>query len=458
MEMLCLSAVLTDSSAFQPLIDKVNKARKLHELVLAAFCLGRAIAVKVIELELNRRAKEPSQWSICPKCQARFENKGFLRREMLTLVGLIEWKRRVGRCPTKGCGTKQSVPFDEMLGITPQQRTSNELKHVACALAVFQPFEIAAKLLEMLTTVWVCPTSIWNWIQEAGHKSMEHLQHELQSLTEGQEPPQEILKDEIGALPLVMGADGVMAPFRPDGGSPGGKTIWREVKVAIFARLAKRINRKGKEVSCLKQRRLVAVLGCKDQLSVRMLLEAVRQGMRTAKKVVWLSDGGRGFWAIYRERFARCAAGVLDFYHAAQNLWKGAQALFNGKTPEAAGWFHANRRRLRYGNPEDVLADIKNALDVRGLPDAAQTVLSNLYEYLAVHRDHIDYTKFKELGLPIGSGLVESACKWLIQQRFKGVGMRWSEDGFNHLLHLRLAWVNSRFDVMFLGDASSPNC
>ncbi len=45
--------------------------------------------------------------------------------------------------------------------------------------------------------------------------------------------------------------------------------------------------------------------------------------------------------------------------------------------------------------------------------------------------------------------MVESTCKWLIQQRFKGVGMRWSEDGFNHLLHLRLAWVNLRFDVLF---------
>jgi hypothetical protein len=45
--------------------------------------------------------------------------------------------------------------------------------------------------------------------------------------------------------------------------------------------------------------------------------------------------------------------------------------------------------------------------------------------------------------------MVESACKWLIQQRFKGTGMRWSEDGFNHLLHLRLAWVNHRFDALF---------
>jgi len=45
--------------------------------------------------------------------------------------------------------------------------------------------------------------------------------------------------------------------------------------------------------------------------------------------------------------------------------------------------------------------------------------------------------------------MVESACKWLIQQRFKGVGMRWSEDGFNHLLHLRLAWVNGSCEALF---------
>jgi type I restriction enzyme R subunit len=56
-----------------------------------------------------------------------------------------------------------------------------------------------------------------------------------------------------------------------------------------------------------------------------------------------------------------------------------------------------------------------------------------------------------QMGLPTGSGMVESTCKWLIQQRFKGVGMRWSEDGFNHLLHLRLCWLNGRFDALFPG-------
>ena len=54
--------------------------------------------------------------------------------------------------------------------------------------------------------------------------------------------------------------------------------------------------------------------------------------------------------------------------------------------------------------------------------------------------------------------MVESACTWLIQQRFKGVVMRWSEEGFNHLLHLRLAWVNGSFVALFqMQVQASPN-
>ena len=106
--------------------------------------------------------------------------------------------------------------------------------------------------------------------------------------------------------------------------------------------------------------------------------------------------------------------------------------------------------------PEGVLADLADALDVEGLPETARETLRIVYAYLERHRGHIDYATYKELGLPLGSGMVESACKWLIQQRFKGVGMRWSEDGFNHLLHLRLAWVNGRMETLF-GLALSPD-
>jgi hypothetical protein len=75
--------------------------------------------------------------------------------------------------------------------------------------------------------------------------------------------------------------------------------------------------------------------------------------------------------------------------------------------------------------------------------------LTQVQAYFQAHHQHIRYQHFEDQHFPLGSAMIESACKWLIQQRFKGVGMRWSEDGFNHLLHLRLDWVNQRFDSLF---------
>jgi hypothetical protein len=154
-------------------------------------------------------------------------------------------------------------------------------------------------------------------------------------------------------------------------------------------------------------------------------------------------------WRLFDERVSAYATGILDFYHAVQQLWKAAAAWLDGRTSRARRWFGWARHRLRHGHPDGVLADLAEALDVESLPASACETLMTVYAYLGRHREHIDYEAYKALGLPLGSGMVESACKWLIQQRFKGVGMRWSEAGFNHLLHLRLAWVNGSFEALF---------
>jgi hypothetical protein len=454
--MSCLTRSIAQSDPFlQELIEKISTAPSLALLILAALQLGRAVAVKVAEEVLNERGQAPDAGLPCPKCGKNLESKGLKPREMMTLIGWVKWWRRVRSCPGE-CAIGQVVPSDEALGLRPYQQTSVEVTWLACALAVFVPFETAAALLGLLTGVKVCSKSIWGWVQAVGQRAMAQLNTQLEALAQGELPTEEAMTAPTQALPLLIGSDGVMVPFRPAAGRAKGKTVWREVKVGVLARLGERVTQAGKRVTYLTQRRLVAVLGDIDALSPRLWLEAVRQGIRGSQRVVWLSDGGRGFWRLFDERFAQYAIGILDFYHAAQNLWKGSRAWLDGRTQRARAWFISARRRLRRGQASEVLADLEAALALEGLPVSARQTLTNLYNYLDKHQQHIDYAKFKELGLPIGSGLVESACKWLIQQRFKGVGMRWGEDGFNHLLHLRLAWVNGRFDNLF-ALAAPPN-
>ena len=323
---------------------------------------------------------------------------------------------------------------------------------------MFVPYETAAAILGMFLPIQVSPKSIWNWVQEYGRVAISKLELELNNLEQGIMPQIESMSKAILQLPLIIGADGVKVPFRPFKGSSIGKIVWREVKVGIFVRLGERIKRSGEAVYKLEQRRLIAVLGSIDLLRPQLWLEALRQNVLKTELVVWISDGGKGFWNLFSACFESFAIGILDFYHAAQNLWKAAAAWLDGRTRAARQWFTTARDQLRHGALDRILVSINKALLSEELSDDTRRKLNNVHEYLSEHREHVQYSIFKEvMGLPIGSGIVESACKWLIQQRFKGVGMRWSEDGFNNLLHLRLAWVNGRFDELFFPNIISPN-
>jgi hypothetical protein len=447
--LLCLhDSIRDDDPDVQRLLRAVEDAPVLTALMLAAWQVARTLTVHLVAAVLAERARHPTLWPRCPQCGAGLRSKGFAKRQIPSLFGPIQWRRRVGRCP-HGCETPQVAPWDEALGVQPHQRTSGERQSLGCALAVFVPFAPAARLLGWYRGGTVSPQAVWGWVQAAGQQVMETLQEHLHALAHGDLPTPEALAADLAAAPLVLGADGVMVPLRPTGGLPPGKTPWHEVKVGGLARLGQHRTRPGKVIPRLRQRRLVAVLGDIDALKPRLWLAAVRQSISTAPQVVWLSEGARGLWRLYDERLAASAMAILDFDHAVQYLWKGAAAWLDGRPTQARRWCGWARHRLRHGQPDGVLADLVEALEVEGLPDSTRDTLPALYAYLERHRDHIDDAQYKALGLPSGSGMVESACKWLIQQRFKGVGMRWSEAGCNHLLHLRLAWVNGSFEALF---------
>ncbi|CAN5622173.1 hypothetical protein BH23CYA1_BH23CYA1_06700 [soil metagenome] len=353
----------------------------------------------------------------------------------------------MGRCPS-GCKGPLSVPLDVALGIVPHQNSSDELVRLGCLLSLFVPYELAAWLLGQFSGLQVSASSLWNWVEQQGNTALAELSEQLAQQQAGQPVISEILTDALAALPLVVAADGVMVPMRSQPKTPKGKVIWREVKVAILARLGERLTGAGKPVVKLKHRRLVAVLGDLEAFIPQVTLEARKQSFESAPKVIWLSDGGRGFWRVYRQCFGRCAVAVLDFYHAAGHLWRAATVLLTTKADQLE-WFERWRHALRHGQHSSVLAMLTVLVNTELLSGKSLQTLVQVQAYFQRHHAHIRYQHFERQQIPLGSGLVESACKWLIQQRFKGVGMRWSEEGLDHLLILRVAWVNQRFDDLF---------
>ena len=356
---------------WQQMKDRLSHSTTLASLVLIAWQMGLWLTRSILELELNKRAQQPQEWGYCSHCGERLHSKGFVRRQILTLVGVVSWQRRVGRCP-KGCAESQQTPFDRVLGIEPYQQTSVELVRLGCLLAVFLPFELAVHLLEQLCGIRVSDDTLWQWVQRFGRQAMQQLDKELANLHKGIDPTLEPIDPILADLPLVIAADGVSVPFRPQTGTAKGKIRFREVKIALLARLQSVQTRSNQFKTRLEQRRLVAVLGDIDALQPRLQLEALRQGITTAAQVVWISDGARGFWRLFEQHLASIAIGILDFYHAAQHLWEAAEAYGNTlPTRTAQQWFERLRHSLRHGH----CPRIWTVIEVRLHPGFSQTYI-----------------------------------------------------------------------------------
>lgn len=123
---------------FRELLLDIKKKGSLSAVIIASLTIGLAVARSIASDILTQRGQEEGVRPLCPKCGRLLESKGILPRSIIIIIGTIYWKRRGWRC-TKKCKIGQITPSDNELGLQSNQRVSNELKQVACALAVFVP-------------------------------------------------------------------------------------------------------------------------------------------------------------------------------------------------------------------------------------------------------------------------------------------------------------------------------
>jgi hypothetical protein len=294
--MLCLhDSLRPNDPAVQRLLRAVEDAHALSAFIVAAWQVARVLTVHLVDAVLAERARHPTLWPRGPQCGAGLRSQGFATRQIPSLCGPSQGRRRVGRGP-HGCATPQGAPLEAALGVPPPPRTRGELQALGCALAVFGPCATAARWRGWYSGGTVSPQAVGGWGHAAAHHVLETLQAPLHARAHGDLPPPEALAADLAAAPLVVGADGVMVPLRPTGGQPPGQTRWHEVNVGGVARLGQHRTRTGKVITRLRPRRLGAVLGESAALKPRVWLEAVRQSISTAPRVVWLREGARGVW------------------------------------------------------------------------------------------------------------------------------------------------------------------
>jgi len=137
-----------------------------------------------------------------------------------------------------------------------------------------------------------------------------------------------------------------------------------------------------------------------------------------------------------------------DWYHAREHVWEWGRTLYGEAAEPTKAALKAIEKLLCEGPWRLLMSEVLEERKQHRSP-AKREALQSLATSLSHPGDRLAYDRFREMGLQIGSGAVESACQHVVGLRLKRGGMRWSIEGSQAILSLRSPWLNGEGDVLW---------
>lgn len=355
-----------------------------------------------------------------------------------TLLGMIQVKRAYYLCAACHAGCS---PLDQKLGFCAGSISAG-LEALLALLGTEFSYGHAAALVERLSLVSVsagrCRQATLA-MGEALAAQEEAVRHTVWE--QGHEPPPVVPLPHCAQAhsaqlldPLYVSADGVMVLTRETG--------WREQCVgAVYT---------ARDLACAapaagaarplrgQAHSYVSDLGDRPAFAQSLWLEAHRRGLEQAKRVVFIGDGAAWLWQMAEEHFPT-AIQILDWYHVTGYVRQAAQALYPQDAPLRTQWAEAQLAALWQSRSAEVIARFATLA-------AACPAAREAHAYFTTNQSRMDYARFRSLGLQVGSGTIESACKHVIQARLKQAGMRWRVSSARSMGKLRARLKSGRWE------------
>ena len=177
--------------------------------------------------------------------------------------------------------------------------------------------------------------------------------------------------------------------------------------------------------------------------------EALDRDPRRKKRWVSVVDGNEPQLAILEKLAKKHKIGltiVLDIFHVLDYVWKAGHA-FHAKGSEALEqWVLERLGKILEGRACHVAAGMRRSATKRRLSKKDRHAVDDCADYLLKYKHYLAYDEFLAAGLPIGSGVVEGACRHLINDRLGLTGARWRLTGAEAVLRLRALRSSQDFD------------
>lgn len=321
-------------------------------------------------------------------------------------------------------------PLDEQLALLPGNLTPR-LQEALVRLSTHIPsFAKASAELAWFTGARVHADTARRRTEDAGRLLLRHESQEVARILQHHPTP------PPGPETLLFSVDGAMVPLLHG--------QWTEVRTLVVGAVQPpSASAAGPLIHTTDlsyfSRRLDSTTFAEQALG-----ELQRRGLETASRVGAVTDGAdwcQQFIDLHKPDAVR----ILDFAHAAEYLTAIGQATDTAGVLLEPTELARLRHDLKHHGPEGVLRELRALV-------AAHPSLPHLPKHLAYLEKRVamlQYPHFQADGWPIGSGLVESANKLVVEDRLKGAGMHWTAANVNPMLVLRNALVNKRWEEVW---------
>jgi hypothetical protein len=396
------------------------------------------VGAKAMELHLaGQRLGYEGSSRACDRDGCKHDQKfvGHRPRTLATLMGQVTIRRAYYHC--KQCGSS-CCPYDQQVGLG-DGHESVGLAKAASLLAAVDPFVPAATLLHELTGQRLGDRTIHRVARQVGRVASEQERELALRMATWSVPV-----DGVEARParLYVAVDGVMVH----------RAQWNEAKCVTC--YWEEPDGKGGD-GVVRRSRYAVRFESAEQFKSFVWSLAMRCGLETATEVILLGDGAAWIWEHVAGVLGARTVCITDWYHVMEHVWACGNALHGERSGAAAQWVKENETLLWSGRYRELIGSLDvQRRQTRSLPK--HRALAELGAYLTHQGGRLDYARFRERGLDIGSGRVESACKHVVASRMKRSGMLWSDTGAQEVLSLRTAYLNGWWDRLWTSQPLRP--
>ena len=137
---------------------------------------------------------------------------------------------------------------------------------------------------------------------------------------------------------------------------------------------------------------------------------------------------------------------IIDFIHVLEYLWKASRVFYKEGDPLCERFVSERLLQVLLGQSSQVAEGIIKLATDQDLSKAKRKVVDTCASYLLKYEEYLRYDEYLAQGLPIATGVIEGACRYLVKDRMDITGARWGLSGAEAVLRLRSLRVSGDFD------------